>query len=213
MVITFHFLDNDYCNYSVLINNKSYDINQDNHIINIEETCKQLNVTLSYKQEKISFIKIICALFLELIKIPLLVIFETIPNNAWYENISLNDFSYSFTINTNDKDKIDINLKKSILNYDTFNYSLPEISSEIDIKFENKSINNNLNNLKMKLLKYCFKLFWLTTIIVILLILAIKNSIFISILIVGVLCLMIVLIGKAIYKYKQIKNKIENLQV
>lgn len=206
MVITFHFSDNDYCNYLVEINNKTYNISQDDCKIILKESCTKLNITLSYEQSNISFVRVIGTFFLELIKIPFFIIFEATSNDKWYENTPLYNFSYTFNIMTENKDSIDIYLQNSFFNSNTCSYTFPNISSESEIEFSNKTINNRFSDLQMDLLKYCFKVFWLVFPLEIILILAIKSSVIIGVFIVVFLLLMILLIGKAICKYKNIKS-------
>ncbi len=209
MIINFHFSDSDYCNYLVDINNKTYNISQDNCKIKLEESHTRLNMTLSYAQDKLSFIRIIGIFLLELIKIPFLIIFETISNAKWYENTPLIEFSYIFSVMTDNKDNIDINIRNSSVNYNNCTYSLPDITSDCSIEFHNKKVDNKFSDLQIALLKYCFRVFWSIFALEIIFVLAIKNSVLICVFAITFLLLMIVLIVKAVCKYNKIKSIIE----
>lgn len=205
MFITFHFADDDYSNYTVEIDNKTYVINQDDCKINIENYEPKLSVKLSYIQDNISFGRVVGALFLELIKMPLFIIFETTASYKWYESTPLNDFSYTFNIDCDSKNNVNIYLQNSFVN-DKNVYFPPNISSKSNIVFVDESSSYNFSDLKMNMLKYCFKLFWLVFALEIIFVFALKYSMFIIAFIVAFLLLMFMLIVKAISKYKSIKN-------
>ena len=97
--ILFNFNENDFASYNINIGEQAYQVNHDSSSINL---CvdNHSSMNLSYKPERLTVNKIIIDFILELIKIPLKMIFELTSNNKWYYESHLYKFNCDVKVNT-----------------------------------------------------------------------------------------------------------------
>ena len=190
--ILFNFNENDFASYNINIGEQTYQVNHDSSSINL---CvdNHSSMNLSYKPERLTVNKIIIDFILELIKIPLKLIFELTSNNKWYYESHLYKFNCDVKVNTGN-----LNIIKPYL-----------ISSpEGEVIIDNYYYELCFDELKRKLLKYNFQLFWLVLILSVFIFFCVPIKIF-AFIVTGILLFFAVLSGLSIKKYMAIKKVVQ----
>lgn len=205
--IIFNFEEKDGSSYQVSVNGTNYTVNSDNNELEIEQS-PDTEFKISFRQGGITVFKGILLFFICLVKIPVFLIFESLPENRWYKQIPLHNFDYSCVIGKY-SDKINI----SVQNLYKGNVYVPCV--EINGDCETGKIYQNsvlcFKQLKRALLEYCFTLFWAEVVLYIILLLCFKeNLIAVSVISVLFLALYIALVFLAVKKYKKIRSEFDN---
>lgn len=158
--ILFNFNENDFASYNINIGEQTYQVNHDSSSINL---CvdNHSSMNLSYKPERLTVNKIIIDFILELIKIPLKLIFELTSNNKWYYESHLYKFNCDVKVNTDNLNEFKLQIINPTLKNNNQNIIKPYLisSPEGEVIIDNYYYELCFDELKRKLLKYNFQLF------------------------------------------------------
>ena len=207
--ILFNFNENDFASYNINIGEQTYQVNHDSSSINL---CvdNHSSMNLSYKSERLTVNKIIIDFILELIKIPLKLIFELTSNNKWYYESHLYKFNCDVKVNTDNLNEFKLQIINPTLKNNNQNIIKPYLisSPEGEVIIDNYYYELCFDELKRKLLKYNFQLFWLVLILSVFIFFCVPIKIF-AFIVTGILLFFAVLSGLSIKKYMAIKKVVQ----
>lgn len=207
--ILFNFNENDFASYNINIGEQTYQVNHDSSSINL---CvdNHSSMNLSYKPERLTVNKIIIDFILELIKIPLKLIFELTSNNKWYYESHLYKFNCDVKVNTDNLNEFKLQIINPTLKNNNQNTIKPYLisSPEEEVIIDNYYYELCFDELKRKLLKYNFQLFWLVLILSVFIFFCFPIKLF-AFIVTGILLFFAVLSGLSIKKYMAIKKVVQ----
>lgn len=207
--ILFNFNENDFASYNINIGEQAYQVNHDSSSINL---CvdNHSSMNLSYKPKRLTVNKIIIDFILELIKIPLKLIFELTSNNKWYYESHLYKFNCDVKVNTDNLNEFKLQIINPTLKNNNQNIIKPYLisSPEGEVIIDNYYYELCFDELKRKLLKYNFQLFWLVLILSVFIFFCVPIKIF-AFIATGILLFFAVLSGLSIKKYMAIKKVVQ----
>lgn len=207
--ILFNFNESDFASYNINIGEQTYQVNHDSSSINLCVN-NHSSINLSYKPERLTVNKIIIDFILELIKIPLKLIFELTSNNKWYYESHLYKFNCDVKVNTDNLNEFKLQIINPTLKNNNQNIIKPYLisSPEGEVIIDNYYYKLCFDELKRKLLKYNFQLFWLVLILSVFIFFCVPIKIF-AFIVTGILLFFAVLSGLSIKKYMAIKKVVQ----